>query len=90
MTEQIIWWAVAINVVLLTRVVLVAPNAIKLAAKAAYLHQKAAILQAQIEQEKIAKGLTQTDFYRELREYSERLKDLRDRASIAEPQTSTG
>ena len=76
MDFDVLYWAGAINAVLLIRVLLVAPRAMQLSGEAELLKQKAAMLWAEIEKEKVTRGVTDADRARESRLGSEAQAEL--------------
>lgn len=67
MAIEILWWAVAVNAVLFIRVLMAAPRVMKQSNEAEILRQQAALLWAEVEREKVTRGLTDADGNREMR-----------------------
>ena len=91
MALDIIMWAGAINLVLFIRVMWRVPAAIRLTTEAEFLSKQAEMLWAQIEQEKLERGITADDFQRErarARQAEERLAVL-ERLTPQEPPCAT-
>lgn len=76
MLEQVMMWTLTIDLVLLVVVLACAPRAIRLSSEAEYLGKKAMMLHAEIEQEKLARGVSEADYYRTLREHLKRLDEM--------------
>lgn len=67
MAIEIMMWAGAINLVLLIRVLLHMPKAMRLGSEAGMLKQQTSLVWAEVEHEKVNRGVTDADYQRELR-----------------------
>lgn len=83
MYDEIIKWAGVINLILLIPILFRVPRAMRLATEADVLRRKAELLHAEIEREKVVRGITQADYYRDLREHHQRIEELYIRANNA-------
>ncbi len=89
MAFEILMWAGAINLVLFIHVLWRVPNAIRLSTEAEMLQQQVALLWAEIEREKVSRGVTDADYQRELRVgYEAQAELLRLKREIATKETS--
>lgn len=76
MYEEIFKWAGLVNLVLLIPILFRAPRAIRLGTEADLLRQKAALLNAEIEIEKVTRGITYADYQRDLSAAHDKLMKL--------------
>lgn len=76
MAEQIMWWAGAVDLLLLIPVLLAVPNAIRLSTQAELLQRQAQLIWAEVEREKVARGITEADLRRDILAEHDRLREL--------------
>ena len=88
MVFEILMWVGAINLVLLIRVMLHMPKAMRLGSEAGMLKEQAALLRAEVDREKVNRGVTDADYQREQRMgYEAQTELLRLKREIAAKET---
>ena len=88
MALDLVCWLGVVNLLLFIRVLRSTPRAMEMTAGANHLRQQAALIWAEVEQEKVNRNITDTDFMREQRLRFEAMVEL-ERIKRRQPSCDT-